>query len=161
MVIVVVVMVIKEVEGGGGGEWEGYSCIRLAGVETNKNSYKSHWQTSAGLYAVWKWEVRKREKSIIIQIQNICWIDWFFHFKDFIYLLFFWREDKGERKRERETSHAPNWGPGPQPRHVPWLGIKLATIQFAGRRSIHWATPARVSWLILERFFLLHAHHQK
>ena len=33
--------------------------------------------------------------------------------------------------------------PGPQPRHVPWVGIKLATLWFEGRYSIHWATPAR------------------
>ena len=39
----------------------------------------------------------------------------------------------------------PNWGPGPQPRHVPWLGIKLATFLFAGQRSVHWATPARAT----------------
>ena len=30
-----------------------------------------------------------------------------------------------------------------QPRHVPWLGIELATVWFAGWRSGHWATPAR------------------
>ena len=40
-------------------------------------------------------------------------------------------------------SHAPYWGPGPQPRHVPWLGIKPVTFWFAGRHSIHRATPAR------------------
>ena len=36
----------------------------------------------------------------------------------------------------RDTSiscplHAPNWGPGPKPRHVPWPGIELSTFQFA------------------------------
>ena len=25
-------------------------------------------------------------------------------------------------------SCAPYWGPGPQPRHVPWLGLELATL---------------------------------
>ena len=38
---------------------------------------------------------------------------------------------------------APNWGPGPQSRHVPGLGIELATFWFAGWHSIHWATSAR------------------
>ena len=33
--------------------------------------------------------------------------------------------------------------PGPQPRRVPWLGIQPATLWFAGRHSIHWATSAR------------------
>ena len=28
-------------------------------------------------------------------------------------------------------SRGPHWGPGPQPRHVPWLGIELATLWFA------------------------------
>ena len=45
--------------------------------------------------------------------------------------------------------HIPNWGPGPQPRHVPWLGIELAPLWFAGQHPsyttcTHWATPARV-----------------
>ena len=37
------------------------------------------------------------------------------------------------------------WGPGLKPRHVPWLGIELATLWFAGLRLIHWATPARAT----------------
>ena len=58
--------------------------------------------------------------------------------KYFIYLFF----------RGRETtmcgcpSHTPNWGPGLQPRHVPWLGMQPATVWFTGQPSIHWATPA-------------------
>ena len=36
-----------------------------------------------------------------------------------------------------------NRGPGLQPRHVPWLGIKPVTLCFSGWCSIHWATPAR------------------
>ena len=28
--------------------------------------------------------------------------------------------------------YIPNWGPALQPRHVPWLGIELATYWFAG-----------------------------
>ena len=46
-----------------------------------------------------------------------------FLFKDFIYFIL--REGKRGRKRGRETSmcgcllHAPYWGPGLQPRHVP------------------------------------------
>ena len=51
----------------------------------------------------------------------------FLFFKDFIYLLL--ERGKGGRKRGVETSmcgclsHVPNGEPGPQPRHVPWLGI--------------------------------------
>ena len=43
-------------------------------------------------------------------------------------------------------SHAPhNREPGPQPSHVPRLGIKPATLWFAGQHSIHWAIPARAA----------------
>ena len=52
--------------------------------------------------------------------------------------LFIFRERGKEGERGRETSMH-----GSQPRHVPWLGIKLATLWFAGRCSIYWATPAR------------------
>ena len=76
------------------------------------------------------------------------------HFLNRFYLFIL---NRGEgKKRGRETSmcgcfcfsHAPpptplgTW-PGPQPRHVPWLGIKSATLWFTSRCSIHWATPAR------------------
>ena len=37
------------------------------------------------------------------------------------------------------------WGPGLQPRHVPWLEIELATLWFTGWCSIHWAAPARAT----------------
>ena len=40
-------------------------------------------------------------------------------------------------------SHAPYWGPGPQPRHVPWLEIEPVTLWCADGHSIHWATAAR------------------
>ena len=67
-------------------------------------------------------------------------------FQDFIYLFL----DRGEGwERGRETSMcgcllcALYWGPGPQPRHVPWLGIEPAIFWFKGRHSVHWATPAR------------------
>ena len=64
-------------------------------------------------------------------------------------------ERKGGRKRGEKhrctidtsircLSHAPDWGPAPQPRHVPWLRIKPVTFQFAVWRSIHWGTPGRV-----------------
>ena len=69
-----------------------------------------------------------------------------FLLEDFIYL--FLVRGEGSEK-EGGTSMcgcllcAPYWGPGPQPRHVPWLGIQSATLCFAVWRSIHWATPAR------------------
>ena len=65
--------------------------------------------------------------------------------KDFIYLFL----ERGEEREKEERnicgylSCAPNWGSGLQPRHVPWLGIKPATLWLAGPCSIHWATPAR------------------
>ena len=38
-------------------------------------------------------------------------------------------------------SCAPCWGPGPQPRYMPWNST--SDLWFAGRHSIHRATPAR------------------
>ena len=56
---------------------------------------------------------------------------------------------KGEKYRcVRKTSigcllHTPNQGLGWQPRHVPQMGIKLATFWFAGRCPAHSATLVR------------------
>ena len=44
-------------------------------------------------------------------------------FKIFIYL-FLDRGEGWEKERERNISCGPHWGPGPQPRHVPWLGVE-------------------------------------
>ena len=70
--------------------------------------------------------------------------------KRFVYFIFRQRGREGERERERKSmcgclSHAPYWAPGPKPRHVPGLGIEVATLWFTGQRSFHWATPARAS----------------
>ena len=67
--------------------------------------------------------------------------------KDFMYLF----SERGEgREKERERNNqvwlplkCPHWGPDQQLRHVPWLGIKPATLWFTGQHSIHWATTAR------------------
>ena len=64
----------------------------------------------------------------------------------FIYLYMLYRLDGGEGKREGEKQHcvvAPYWGPGWQPRHMPWLGIEPVTLWFTSWHSIHWATSAR------------------
>ena len=68
------------------------------------------------------------------------------HFLKRFYLLIF----RGEgRERGRETSMCcclsctPHWGPGPQPSHVPWLGIKQVTPWFSVWHSVHWATSTR------------------
>ena len=58
-------------------------------------------------------------------------------FKDFVLFIFRERRKEGEREGEKHqcvvASHVPpNWGPGLQPRHVPWLGIKLAMLWFTG-----------------------------
>ena len=71
---------------------------------------------------------------------------------------FFLRAREEGREKEREALirclsrclwhwSVANWGPGPPPRRVPWLGIEPMTLQFAGRHSIHWTTPARATCL--------------
>ena len=59
-------------------------------------------------------------------------------------------EERGREKQQcaRESSigcllPTSKSGPGPQPRHVPRLGIKPAAFQFIVQCSTHWATPAR------------------
>ena len=60
-------------------------------------------------------------------------------------LFFIFRERKGGRETSMCGSRleCPYWGPGPQPRRVPWQDIKLVILWFSGWRSIHWATPTR------------------
>ena len=73
-------------------------------------------------------------------------------------LFIFFRERWRERERERETSmcgclsHALYWEPGLQPRHVSWLGIEQATLCFAVRLSIHWATSPRALYYFFDLF---------
>ena len=82
------------------------------------------------------------DTNMYFLLKNILFIHSFIH-------SFIFREGKRGRKKGRETSlcgcllSAPYWRPGPQPRHVTWLGIELATFWFAGLCSVHWATPAR------------------
>ena len=47
--------------------------------------------------------------------------------------------------------YAPDWGPGPQPRCVPWLGIEP---WLTGWCSIYWATPSRAIVFFLINFFI-------
>ena len=78
------------------------------------------------------------------------------------FYLFIFRERGREREREGEKHQcvvasraSPTWGPGPEPRHVPWPGIKPVTLWFAGWYSIHWATPARAKIISFSLFFFL------
>ena len=75
------------------------------------------------------------------------------HFKRFYLFIFRERKICAKNILIGCLLHAPNWAPGLQPRHVPWLGIKLVTLWFAGRHSIHWATPARAFFTFLEFTF--------
>ena len=74
------------------------------------------------------------------------------------FYLFISLEEGEGREKEREKNinvwlplACPFRGPGPQPRYVPWLGIEPATLCFAGRRSIHWATPAGAEIFLLRK----------
>ena len=89
------------------------------------------------------------------QVKIICLMS--FYFFNLYLFIFSQRGREGEREGEKHqclvASCKPHTGkPGLQPRHVPQLGIELATIWFAGQRSIHRATPAGV---YLPNFILL------
>ena len=77
-------------------------------------------------------------------------------FKNVIYL-FLYIGEKREKEREEISmcgclSCGPHWGPGLHPRHVPWLGIKLATFWFAAcAQSIELHQPVLNMFLINKR----------
>ena len=74
-------------------------------------------------------------------------------FKRFYLFIFRERRREGEREWKKHLYvrgasigcplHASHCAPGPPPRHVPWWGIRLETVQFAGQHSVHWATPVK------------------
>ena len=72
----------------------------------------------------------------------ICLLLYFYNlfFKDFIYL-FLERGKEGEKHQSVASHMYPNLGQGPQHRHVPWPGIELAIICFAGQHSTNCSTP--------------------
>ena len=104
---------------------------------------------------LWLFLVPLLLSNLISYFLTVIIFDLFFSFLIFEFYLFILRDKGKEGERERNIdvweihlgcfSHSLSWGPGPQPRHVPWQGIKPATFWFAGRHSIHWATPARAS----------------
>ena len=95
-----------------------------------------HW----GVYSLWAllWERRK-----LLWRLGICPSVRLSFFKDYIYL-FLERGREGEKHQYMVASCTPPTGDlAPQPRHVPWLGIKAVTLWFPNHHSIHWATLAR------------------
>ena len=104
----------------------------------------------------WRWVIPSVPE--IIAFKNIY----------FIYLFILDREGR-EKERKRilhqcvVASCPPPTGTwlGPQPRHVPWLGIEQATLWFTGRCSIHWATPARANSFLHTLLTKLISYHLK
>ena len=81
-------------------------------------------------------------------------IDWRNFLKILFICLFLEIGEGRERDKERNiyvtekhqsvASHVlPSWGPGSQPKHMPWLEIEPVTFQFTDQHSIHWATVDR------------------
>ena len=114
------------------------------------------------------WHFQQNSLSCLNQFESESWYRPLFPpalfdlplLRDLVFLkrlcLFIFKERGREGERGRETSvygcllHAPYWGPGLKPRHVPWLGIEPATLCFTVWCSIHWATPARARELFLK-----------
>ena len=108
--------------------------------DSSKNSAKAVSTLVLCRYKPWKCrKAAVMERSQISSRRE--WFHVFFSlFTCFIYLcimylfiyLILTRGREGEREGEKHqcvvASSTPYWGPGPQPRHVPWLGIELATL---------------------------------
>ena len=66
----------------------------------------------------------------------------------------FYRERR--REGERTTNHLPSWGSNPQPKYVPWLGIKPTYIPYTRPFGIwddvpsNWATWPRLVWRLFK-----------
>ena len=128
-------------------------CSHIQWHESDTKQYSRCFQSH--IYNVnWTWDVTHKSQrvcrsyDVLVSLSSIKAFKFIF-FKDlFIYLFL---EGKGRRKIGRETSMCgclsctPCWGPGLQPKQVPWLGIKPETLWFTGPHSVHWATPARSS----------------
>ena len=137
-------------------------------IEEFKNCFQQQRKTSQQVYCIkwtvlWSWLKFKHVRihnflvsflipSFYIILSNNKWL-LLIHAFAILYLLsscdfFFLERGKGRKTSMSERnitsisclSHAPNQGPGPQPRHVPWLGIEPATFHSAGQYSIHGAT---------------------
>ena len=76
-------------------------------------------------------------------------LSWFSFFSFFICVLILEREERNRNIDVREkhqlaaSQTCPDRILNPQPRHVPWPGIELATFWFAGQHPTHWATLIR------------------
>ena len=84
--------------------------------------------------------VGEKESIIIwaLKANSFLYISTNYFLKDFIYVCTYWFLERGGRERGRKGTmckrnmvRAPNWWPGWQHRHVPWLGIEPPTLQFA------------------------------
>ena len=142
------------------------NCTR-AGATTGW-SHGGHWPWAAGprlhtqaVLPTVRFLFRDMDNSTVFSKWSFKILFSFFLFFLKILFIYFWREGKWGRKRGREISMCgclscvPYWGPGLQPRHVPWLEIKPVTLCFTSLHSIHWATPARVQNIIFNDFYKL------
>ena len=93
---------------------------------------------------------------------SFCFQDDTLFFSSYFIYLFLETGEGKEKERERNFNvwlplMCPHWGPGLQPRHVPWLGIKLVTLWFTSWHSIYWATPP-TGHPILSIYYLVSTH---
>ena len=108
------------------------------------------------------------QKRIVLCILfcNLNFYSTIFSFLKKVFTYLFLERGQG-REKEREKyrcardvsisylSHAPNWGPGVQPRHVPWLEIEPVTFWFSGRQASTQSTEPYQPGLFHHIFSLL------
>ena len=81
---------------------------------------------------------------------------WDFFKKRFYVFIFRERGRKGKKEgEEHRYVREASTGPGPQPRHVPCLGIKPVTFRLVGWTLTYWVTPVRATCgiFIKEKYF--------
>ena len=141
-----------------------WCCLQIQAsygiLQSSRYSHnESKMATDASHFHITPWG---RKKACLWQLLYLrrsfsYWSKWdqlfiLFFFKDFIYSFL----ERREEERGREISMCgcllctPKWRSGPQPGHVPWLGMELVTLWLAAwaqSTELHQSGPMVHSWI--------------